>query len=140
MGLLQTRVQFWSKEQFSSMGISDPVCDGCSVILKEFPVPVVHHLFDYAIVQFDSLGRRTGGYAMRGGLAMCPKCFSVVMDELEKKGEEIITEYKCGCKTQKIGQTFFIKPCFPDCEICKMVLEESKVRGNKIEFRRDKVK
>lgn len=136
--MTQTRIQFWTRKQFDAIGVFNPVCDQCDVILTEFPVPVVHHLFDYAIAQFDSLGRRTGGFVMRGGLAMCPKCFDTTIAELEKKGEEIITNYDCGCMTQKVGQTFYISPCLnPACEVYKYVLEQSKARGNKIEFRRD---
>lgn len=124
---------------FVAMGVSKPVCDQCSVGLKEFPCPVVHFLFDYALEVHnpDGVTDKARSFAMKGGLAMCPECFDATVDELNQKGEEIVTDYKCGCHTQKVGTHFFIKPCSPSCIVFKTVIERSEQRGNEIEFRRN---
>lgn len=81
-----TIVEYWPKEKFK---VANPVCDLCTAPLVEFPVPVVIHPFDYMMLRFKG-DRVVGGYVMKGGLAMCKKCFRNVMDELKEKGETII--------------------------------------------------
>ena len=45
--------------------------------------------------------------------------------------------WNCGCVTERIGDHFFISPCSQGCEVLKIVFEESKKRGNKIEVRHE---
>ncbi|MEM2779229.1 MAG: hypothetical protein QXH00_11130 [Candidatus Jordarchaeales archaeon] len=81
-----TIVEYWPKSRFK---VPNPVCDLCSTPLTDFPAPVVIHPFDYIMMRFMG-NRLVGGYIMRGGLAMCRKCFETVMKELREKGETII--------------------------------------------------
>ncbi len=125
---------------FAAMGIIDPMCDQCSTKLRRFPVPVVHFPsgdFAISLIKPDGGLDRERSFKMEGGLAMCPKCFDATMDELDERGEEVVTDYQCGCRTQKVGKHFFIKPCSMTCIVYKTVIEKSKQRGNEIEFRRD---
>jgi len=45
--------------------------------------------------------------------------------------------WDCGCVTEKIGDHFFINPCSQNCVVLKIVVEESRKRGNKIEVRHE---
>lgn len=49
-----------------------------------------------------------------------------------------IYHWSCGCKTQKTGSTYYIKPCSKSCAVLKVVVQEAKERGNELIVRRDR--
>lgn len=83
--MVTVKVELWKKESFST---PSPVCDLCSKPLTDFPAIVVHQPFDYILIKLKS---RTG-YVMRGGMAMCSKCFAASLKEYLEKGDNIIID------------------------------------------------
>jgi len=79
------RIELWRRESFS---MPNPVCDLCSKPLTDFPAIVVHQPFDYILIRLES----RSGYVMRGGLALCSKCFVLSLKEYLEKGDNIIIE------------------------------------------------
>ncbi len=88
--MAKIRVELWRKEKFT---VPNPVCDLCSKPLTDFPAIVVHQPFDYILTRWKN-GKFAGGYVMRGGLAMCSKCFVANLKEYLEKGDEIIIDLK----------------------------------------------
>ena len=86
--MAEIRVELWSRERFT---VDNPVCDLCSKPLTDFPAIVVHQPFDYILIRFKD-EKPAGGYVMRGGLAMCSKCFVLNLKEYIEKGDKIIID------------------------------------------------
>jgi len=86
--MTEIRVELWRRERFA---VDNPVCDLCSKPLTDFPAIVVHQPFDYIMIRFKG-EKPVGGYVMRGGLAMCSRCFVANLKEYIEKGDEIIID------------------------------------------------
>jgi hypothetical protein len=90
VGLAEVKIELWNRERFA---VANPVCDLCSKPLMDFPALVVHQPFDYILMRFKD-EKVVGGYVMRGGLAMCSKCFLANLKEYLERGDKIVIDLK----------------------------------------------
>lgn len=51
-------------------------------------------------------------------------------NEITFKENGNITIFSCGCKTEVIGDNFFMSPCSGECEVFKYCMEVSRKQGN----------